>query len=531
MSNIVRYSSRQGVLDIGIDGTKKLLDFSIPANTGVYDLSKAYIDLSIRGLFADGSGACHNSVSGDSVGVFGGCAEIQEGTPAAVDVNNRITFTTAVNKSSAVLVKNVEMVSSLRGRVAACRNVRVIRGNLSAYNTTEETRRDETTSLGGSRQPRNNFELGNLAELTGIGNVPSKQKNLGVKMYLKDLVNFGKVRNYDSAKMGRLDIHIETEMCEGNGGRIAYRANFSPGGNPWTQNQKLEATLPLMGALDDAPAAVVPGGQTADVTSVQTTAKYTSVKDSPFWVSQKLNITCATGVAGAGTFTNVHKILSIVHNDGSQTVAGDKGKLILNLDTTNLDVQLTAGQQLQDLTIESVAVPTVTFACDSQDLVCSVTDGSGADSLDYSEYHLVEDNIAAATNQLQRTYQIPPNTINCVVLFPSPIYSHDFVSTYRVAINNESLTTRDVEYGSAAHIDMLRKSAVNRGEMLLDNNEQLQVDNQRVGQAGSYLDVKSIQFPVPLSSAVQLLDLEVTLTAARTFTGRVNLFFEQVKSV
>ncbi len=530
MANIVRYSSKQGELDLGADGTKKLLDFTIPENSGVYDLSKAYIDLSIRGIFADGSGAVHNSVSGDSTGIFAGTAEIQESQPAAADAANRLTYTTAVNKTGAVMVKNVEMVSSMRGRVAACRNVRVIRGNLSAYSSSEEDRRDETTSLGGSRQTINQFELGNLAELNGIGSVPSQQKNLGVKIYLKDLVNFGKVRNYDSSKMGRLDIHIETEMCEENGGRIAYRANFVAGGAPWTQNQKLEATLPLLGALDNIPAAPVPGGQTLDVTSVQTTAKYTSVKDSPFWVSQKVSITAGAAVV-AGGFTRTHKILSIVHNDGSQTVAGDKGKLILNLDTTNVNIQLAATEQYSVCSIQSVATPTVTFACDSQDLVCSVVDGSGADSLDYSEYHLLEDNIAAGTNQIQRSYQIPPNTINCVVMFPSPIYSHDFVSTYRVAINNESLSTRDVEYGSAEHIDMLRKSAMNRGEQLKDNNEQLQTDNQRQGQAGSYLDVKSIQFPVPLSSAIQLLDLEVTLTAGRTFTGRMNMFFEQVKSL
>ena len=39
MANIVRYSSKQGELDIGADGTKKLLDFTIPENSGVYDLS------------------------------------------------------------------------------------------------------------------------------------------------------------------------------------------------------------------------------------------------------------------------------------------------------------------------------------------------------------------------------------------------------------------------------------------------------------------------------------------------------------
>ena len=528
MANIVRYASKQGELDVGENGTKKLLDFSIPANSGTYDLSKAYVDLSIRGIFVQNT-AVHNSVSGDNTGVFAGTAEIQEGQPAAVDANNRINYTTAVNKTGAVLVKNCEIVSSMRGRIAAARNVRVIRGNLAAYNTDEGDRRDELTELGGSRQGRNNFEFGNLAELTGEGSEPSRQKNLGVKIHLKDLVNFGKVTNYDSAKMGRLDIHLEMEMSEANNGRIAYRQNFSAAGAPWNQNQKLEGTLPLLNALDDVPAIVVPGGDTLDPTSVQTTAKYTSVKDSTFWVNQKVSITCGAADGGAATFTNVHKIASITHNDGV-AVPADKGKLILGLDTTNLAVQLTAGQRFRQMTIVSVD-PVVTFACDSQDLVCTVMDGPGADSLDYSEYHLVEDNVAAATNSIQRTYQIPPNTINCVVLFPSPIYSHDFISTYRVAINNESLTTRDVEYGSAEHIDLLRKSAMNRGMRLKDNNEQLQVDNARQGQTTSYLDVKSIQFPVPLSSAVKLLDLEVTLTNASTFTGRVNLFFEQVKSV
>ncbi len=528
MANIIRYASKQGELDVGADGTKKLLDFSIPANSGTYDLSKCYVDLSIRGIFVQAT-AVHNTVSGDSTGVFAGSAEIQENQPAAADANNRLNYTTAVNASGAVLVKNCEVVSSLRGRIAASRNVRVIRGNLSAYNQSSEERRDETTRVGGSRQPRNPFEFGNLAELTGEGQEPSQQKNLGVKIHLKDLVNFGKVQNYDSAKMGRLDIHLEMEMSEENGGRIVYRQNFLAGGAPWNARQKLEATLPLYNALDNVPAAVVPGGQTADPTSVQTTAKYTSVKDSPFWVGQKLSITCAAAAAGAATFTRVHKIRSIVHNDGG-AVAGDKGKLVLNLDTTNLNVQLTAGQQLQQMTAVSVD-PVVTFACDSQDLVCSVSDAPGADSLDYSEYHLVEDNVAAGTQSLQRTYQIPPNTINCVVLFPSPIYSHDFISTYRVSINNESLTTRDVEYGSAEHIDLLKKSAMNRGMKLKDNNEQLQISAGRQGQDASYLAVKSIQFPVPLSSATQLLDLEVNLDAARTFTGRVNLFFEQVKSV
>ena len=70
-------------------------------------------------------------------------------------------------------------------------------------------------------------------------------------------------------------------MCEQNGGRIAYRANFNAtgvnanqAGSPWTERQKLEATLPLMSALDNIPAAAVGAGQTLDVTSVQTSAKY-----------------------------------------------------------------------------------------------------------------------------------------------------------------------------------------------------------------------------------------------------------------
>jgi len=37
--NVIRYASKQGELDVGLGGTKKLLDFSIPANSGTYDLS------------------------------------------------------------------------------------------------------------------------------------------------------------------------------------------------------------------------------------------------------------------------------------------------------------------------------------------------------------------------------------------------------------------------------------------------------------------------------------------------------------
>ena len=503
-TNYIRYSSKQG----SFDANRHLVDIEIPADSGSYDLSKTYIDLVVKPIHTDATAIALPVVGGP--GVFDGSIGYNE------DAANG-DYAKVVHPTTAVLVKSAEAVASRKGRMASCRNVNVLRSNMGIYKKAEAAREDDHCSFSHSRGSEN-FVLGNLSELSGEGSEESKENKHGLKIYLSDVFNFAQSQSYDSSKFGALRIHLDLELS-----KLVWKdhaAGVDGGELSLLRNAYGDAARgafgSFLGRANNDPA----------VTSLISTTVYDSMKDQPFWVGEKLTVSSVTPSGGATAITNVVVKISRITR---LTTGANKGRIQLNFDCSALIPAMGAAEAIASFLVAVVSPSASVVSVQKIDLVATQIEGSGDDGLQYTEWALQEDNVPAGTSEVQKTYQIPPNVINAMICFPSPVYSHDAFTAYRVAINNEPLTTKQVEEGSSLHREMIKRTFMNMGVPLRDTNEALvSVDRgSEESDANRFKSAKSIFFPVPLSSSPQLMDLELFTTAS----GKINIFFETLKSI
>ena len=530
VENYIKYSSKQGQFRAGAvaagNPKQNLVDLELPANSGTYDLSQTYVDIVLRPSLSE---ATPVPASGDVVEVFDGHLYYNEDADAQGGGGNG-DYSKVVHPSTAVLVKSAHMVSSLKGRISSVRNANVLRANLGVYEKDYSGRNDDHAGLSHSRQSLN-FVLGNLGELCGKGDDPSQDKPHGVKIMLKDIFNFGMVTDYDSSKYGALQIHLELDLqkigwrdsCLGTtgGGGTAVLGRHAYGSG---------VAADVMGLMTTLTAANCSAG----VNTFRTSARYDSMGHTPYFVGQKLTATFAAAGTGTGAIAaTVVKIKSLTHVNGDADPTEDK-KVDIELDRdATLIVPALTGDQTITPSLAHLAPTLNSIAVDKIDLVATQVPGEGAGQHSYSEFVLQEDHLATGgggTLSFDRTYHIPPNCMSCLVTFPSPVYSHDAIKSYRIAINNQQLTTRDVVADSALHRDLVKKAFSNIPNMQLnDLNEFVVVEDLASENAAAYKPIKCLMFPVPLSSETQMLDLSIELTAAAS--GKINIFYQQLREV
>lgn len=530
VNNIVRYPAKQGTFS----ANQTLVDVEIPAGSGVWDLSKCYIDVPVTSTFTETTPAAPANPLGSTVsaGVYS--------ASLIVDVDgNSAGKSNCCPPTQAILVKNAECFSSAKGRIASARRVDCIRTALAVYEKDEKTQIDDPCGIN-SPARGNIWSFGEFAELSGEGQDPSIERTHGVKIYLSDVFNFASMTAYDSSPsaMGALRIHLETNLD-------LLKVKFDINAATFALNQKGDAANPTYGAID---AYADPGGLGQALTYAMSTAKYDSVEDSPFWVGQKCLISNA-GAAGGPTSTNVVvKIKAITKNDGftaalnptsAGAAAGNKGKLFIEFDSEGYNTRLTNGQTIGAGTLVYTPPASAALAFNKIDLVAVSSSDPAPSGVDYTEWSLQDDSLAAGSeSEYTRTYQIPPNCMSGVVLHcgakpanGASMYSSDEIKSYRVSINNEPITHLPVQRQSSEHYDLLRKTFVNRGRTLKCVEEIVQkIDGRRNGTTRIGTVSEVIAFPVPLSGQPQQLELNA-VKGGGTFSGPIRIYWEIVKSV
>ena len=122
--------------------------------------------------------------------------------------------------------------------------------------------------------------------------------------------------------------------------------------------------------------------------------------------------------------------------------------------------------------------------------------------------------------------------MNCVVLFPNPVFSSEPLSSYRIQIDGENLSTRDIVYKTGLHYDLLTRYFSNRGMVLENIREKIETNTKNrtdtlVG--GDAENITMIAFPVPLKPQNSILTLELEGTAA--LSGKISIYSEIVKQL
>ncbi len=490
--NVVKYPAEEG----HFSAVHNRVNINLPGNTGVYDLSKSYININVSPLVSSAT---------DAEAVYAPMLVLSEST------RNGSKNQHLINKSPAVLVKHCSVISQAKGKIESIRHVDCLREGLALYEKDRSSLKQDLGELCSSRTEQH-FTKGGMNEIysSGHDNASSQSRNRpqDLRIPLKDLFGFGVVDAYDTGKYGTTKLHLE---C--NFDKLAVKLSINDT-NPW--NVAYRAGGDNMGAFDNS--TTNSSGGDEDITTLTTTAVYNNPEDSPFFTGQLLSITSRATTGGE---TTVHKRISSI-----QQVGG--GKLVLTFATV---VRVNKnGENVNTITAVQKAPDTQGFEINGVELVAyrreDISEGPGeiqflAFNSDFDSY--------APTQSLNRQYYLPPNTLNAFVMFPSPIYSMEAITDYRFSINNVPTTNRAIEVKSGLHYDNLMKTFINAGSQVRDFGETYDDfqgnSNVNATKQGAFI----LATPVPISGNMSQFGIEIN--ASGNLSGNQCIYSQQVKKV
>ena len=487
--NIVKYSSEQA----SFSATKNNVDLHLPANSGVYDLSKSYININVT---------CNQTAAGDADAVYTSSLAFTEGGGAG-NIHNFVAPPT-----NAVIVKHCDFISQSKGSIERIRHVDALRSNLSIYQKDKSYLKEDKNAFR-SAQTEQVFNKGGANEIYNVGSVASRVRPMDVRVDLKDLFGFGVVEQYDTSKFGNTKIHLQCNFDKlGNSQSITDT-------HPWNVN--VRGAGATYGAFANTTSVPAGGG---DLFTIISTAVYNNIEDIPFHTNQLLTVTATedNGGAAAADYDD-RRISEIVHNaDGN-----------VELTFSTAIKAVVAGSQMTNISVVQKAPTASTVTINKVELVAYRTeDAAGPGDIQFMSYSTESDSVPAA-GSLNKQYYLPPNTLNAIVMTPNNIYSTDTVTKYRFTLNNKATTNRDIEIKSGLHYDQLTKSFINMGMKLSNLDESFVRANQLQTADASRVQAHIFCTPVPVSGNMTQMGLE--LTSSGNLSGNILIFSQRMSKV
>lgn len=565
MDNVVKLPSQQSLFN----KTNRLVDLIIPGSSGIYDLSKTYvsINMNVSGVSFD--------VSGFAGGLSKPGAQL-DSTDAVADLRIALQHNATkktIYDSCAVpveaLVTNCSMFSAARGKVEDLRRSDILRSTMKAY--TQDIDDVQDRALGGfaGMAKTSPWVSGKFAQLIGIGDTASEYRPHEIRIYLRDIFNIGSAEAWDSSVYGDTRIHLELALD-----RVkilqALTDSAAPGNavtNVWERyyhnQQPPFGTSPSNAQYQTAKVLTLPAaGLTA--TSMEMMAQYDSLEDSPFFVNQLLTVVTTYGGTGSSAGTDYptagEKRWAVV-----KSISWDKTtkRVTLEIGGNIIEVGAVTGDYTVSRVVEGVTADGVTGQIDTATLL-PVYDSieltalirsdmdSGPENIQYTQYMSQSDQWQNGS-QLSRTYYLPPQTTNAVIVMPSkdntgtaPTRFSDILgcarlNDYRFTLNGASVTNRAVpfmpkgapdattiddkcECGGSLHYSLISETFLNMGkryhslsEAVYDQDIPMSTPREAGGgltgwqtlQACPEKRVYMISLPVPISNEQQQLTIDL----------------------
>ena len=530
MENFVKYQSLETSFDTS--RSTNLASFHLPMNSGSYDLSQLYVSLTcdVPTTQTDAAGAGDPDAIYD-IGLF-----FEDSTRGG---NNFME--NAVPSTPGVLVKNASLRCD-RGRVEEIRKVGTLRNVLAMYEKSTNERYKDLNGLSNALYPNlYSHQLQN--NLNARGTAGSKSKPHEVHIPLSEIYNVGKETAWNTSYYGNTDFHLELQIDKLKATCLGERVNILD------QRVVDGDNTQQYGEFQDANIAAGAGGYNlgTDVPLVST-QQHADMAQYPLYVGQRVNLT-VTGVASTGGAKTV-QIAEVRRLDGSDTVAN------INVAAPNLSnhvaiflteaVVVANGETATDITLSRLNPDTTGGTAGVKgevninrcELVLKKTSEAPSSALQYTTYAVQEDTVSSSSS-IQRTYTLPPNCLNVFVMFPRPVYSSESIDTYRLSLNGDQVSSRDITYGSGFHYDMISRVFANQGKVVKSVRQEYE-SNFKQALAAEKSTVSLIACPVRLSNAQTQLtvDLNATTgnvigggTTAAPLTANIAVYAEVVKEI
>ncbi len=499
MDHIIKLPSQQSLFN----ATNNLVDVVIPANSGVYNLSECFIAIDLR---TDGI-ALDTATDGPDgpIPAAGGLAAAD----AVADIRLNFKHNADGNSIYAAcavpieaLVRDCSMFSSTRGKLEDIRRSDTLHATRKAY--LQDMSDVESAALVGAAglAKTNPWASGRFAQLVGIGDVASRYQSHELRIYLRDLFNIAKAEEWDTSNSAYGDLHIHLEL---NIDRLIMTQNLgTPGANsPWDRHYHSETTGRNPAEYKQAQDVLINASPSPATTEdgIVMKAEYDSLEQSPFWVRQAVKITTTItvdgGVTPGGAFfpatgeVRFAIIKSIEWDKSTKKITLKFGGDTLTTPALTGAVAANAvliGRNVEGINVTAGSLAAANLVYDSIELnAVRAPVSSGPSQIQYTQYQTQQDQFGS-TSTLSRSYYLPPQTTNCIVVLPAPgtvngsdILGSARLTDYRFSINGETVTNRAVPYmqhavitdgaenakceaGSALHYDLISKTFMNQGQ-------------------------------------------------------------------
>ncbi len=511
-----------------------IASFSLPSNSGAYDLSQSYVSVHLKATPDYPAGATP-------------ATDVNPVADVAIDFKEVLTATTAqrtgtpnvfinsVVSTPAVIVKNAKM-SSAKGQVESIRNVAALRSNLAFYEKTEGQYNKRIGSLNNSFYPYLSSRQ-QVNPLNNVGLFKSENRVHEIQVPLSEIYNVGKQASWSTDYYGQTDMVMELNLDQlvardSQQVRDVFAAVIP---SPSTAGLKYGD---MIDATNGTAADVLLGGSEVPLISKN---KYQNPDEIPYFIGQRILVTSTikAGSPGGGTAPTavIAQIKEVRYLDDSDsfyagaTAGACEGQVAIFLET-GVGVMKTGANSVMENVVIGHQPPTdIALSVNKVELVAKKTNINNKSALQYTTYLSQEDSAISAAS-IQRSYNLPGNTMNCVVLFPNPVFSSEPLTSYRIQIDGENLSTRDIVYKTGLHYDLLTRYFSNRGMVLENIREKIETSlkNRTDTLAGGDAEnITMIAFPVPLKPQNSILTLELEGSAA--LSGKISIYSEIVKQL
>ena len=482
------YVKLQSVQGGEITNTQNLLDFRIPAGD-VYDLHDSFIALNGNVETVDSS-----QVGGDAV----------------YPVNLQWVTADAEKPhfQNVAVVKNCNMDCAAKGRIENIRAVGVLRQNLATYIDSQKEQLNQSyIDINQLEQPIAKEVYGQFSSFNKVGSVKSAPQTIApIQIRLSDLMEFCRAREYDTRRAGDTRIHLELNRDKLEAVQVMKNASIPLG----LRIFKNETTQGYIGNT-------ITLGQN-NTTNVN---KVSDLNQMPYYVGQRLLVS-ATGVGGIGSVVNSPVVIS--------SIAWDRATGAYSLTfSTNWGGTLGAGESYTQIRVIIADATSVTYKMNSAELVLRrVQNPQNVNQINYNTYSTEQVN-GNGQQSYTNLFTVEGEASNVVLMFPDGndglISNNNDISSWRLRLNNNDLTDRDVDKDSPLAYDRLALTLNNMGYSLKNLNKNAGKSNAQAW-TGTYTDTKfNTQLILnPLFQTPNTKLLQVNINAGGGGVKAVNLY-------
>ena len=363
---------------------------------------------------------------------------------------------------NSAFVKNCNVKSNTKGMIESIRRNDILKANLHVLGKSQREVADESyLAVNQLPQPINTQQYPIFGSFNKTGAVKSVEgKNVPLAISLSDLFDFCATDEYDTNKGGGLDIHLELNRDKLEAVQTGLSAQSVP-----ANFRRFTDVATSVGV-----------GNTLVVGESTNPLRVLNLEQSPYYVGQKVLITAK----GKGTAPNkpaditgtngpaVIKTITWERGNANQALGG---KMTLTFEE-NWGATLAGDGGYEDVAC-TIATCTPTLKINSAELILKKKNKGEMNNYSQIEYttYTTEEGFGNSRQNFQDLFTVEGDATQAIMTFAQGsdgLLSSAPLSSFRCALNNISVTDRDVDYGSPLYYDRLASTLRGQGINLRD---------------------------------------------------------------